>query len=459
MKTDNSFKICIVGLGPAGIGAALTFMNSNLASQVVCLDAGNSPDKRFCAVLLEKSDCKREKICSMVSGFGGCSFLGGGKISTFPAGTRLSSILGSEELSKKELSRALRLLRYYLPLQKPKTTPADIRTAKALFEKLGFDYRYYDSYLCSLEERHKAYQEIFLELKAAGTQLLVNTELVNIRPRKTGFELGVRQGERDVTFFAEHLVLGVGRLGRTMLRNLNTELNLGGKENHLDVGVRLEFPTSLFPDVNKYHNDLKLKYDNARTFCVCKYGKVAPYLLENMFFTDGYRSAKSDSGFTNLGITVRLQPSKRNRTILNGIKKRLLRLGDGRPVRQTLPDYLGVNSANCYSLKRLDNSISFWIEGDVNLCFPKPISTKIREAVYYFASRLLPGDRWGEVSVFAPEVEYGGLSFPVNSDFSIIPRMYLIGDCAGRFRGVLQAFCSGIICAETIRGDIHEKRL
>jgi len=192
MKTDNSFKICIVGLGPAGIGAALTFMNSNLASQVVCLDAGNSPDKRFCAVLLEKSDCKREKICSMVSGFGGCSFLGGGKISTFPAGTRLSSILGSEELSKKELSRALRLLRYYLPLQKPKTTPADIRTAKALFEKLGFDYRYYDSYLCSLEERHKAYQEIFLELKAAGTQLLVNTELVNIRPRKTGFDqLGV----------------------------------------------------------------------------------------------------------------------------------------------------------------------------------------------------------------------------------------------------------------------------
>jgi uncharacterized FAD-dependent dehydrogenase len=458
MKAGNSFKICIVGLGPAGIGAALTFMNSNLASYVVCLDAGNSTDKRFCEVLLKKSDCRREKTCQMISGFGGCSFLSGGKISAFPAGSRLKSILGSEDLAEKELSRALRLLSNYLPLQKPNITPEDTRTAKELFEKLGFEYKYYDSFLCSIEKLHKAYQEMFSDLEAAGTRLLLNTEVIGIYPKKTGFELVARQGERIVTFFAEHLVLGVGRLGRTMLRNLNTKLNLAGKENHLDVGVRLEFPTNLFPDITKFHNDLKLIYDNARTFCVCKDGKIAPYLLEDVFFTDGYSSTQSASGFTNVGITLRLQPSKRNRIILDGIKKILLTLGDGRPVRQALPNYLGICSANCNSHKHIDSSISFWILGDVNLCFPQPISTKIREAVYYFASRLLPYDRWGEVSVFAPEVEFGGLTFPVKSDFSIISRMYLIGDCTGRFRGVLQAFCSGIICAENISGDIYEKR-
>jgi len=458
MKADNSFKVCIVGLGPAGIGAALTFMNSNLSPYVVCLDEGNSVDRRFCDILFKKGDCRGERTCQVISGFGGCSFLGGGKISAFPAGSRLGSILGSEDIAEKELSRALCLLGNYLPLLKPNITTEDIRTAKELFEKLGFEYRYYDSFVCDVEELHKAYEEIFLDLEAAGTRLLLNTELIGIHPKETGFEVVARQGESTITFLAEHLALGIGRLGRNMLRNLNTELNLAGKENHLDVGVRLEFPTDLFPDITKFHNDLKLIYGNARTFCVCKDGKIAIYLLEDMFFTDGYCSTKSASGFTNLGITVRLQPSKRNSAILNGIKKRLLKLGDGRPVHQALPDYLGISSPDCDSHKHIESSISFWVPGEVNLCFPQPISTKIREAVYYFTSRLLPRDRWGEVSVFAPEVEFGGLSFPVESDFSVIPRLYLIGDCTGRFRGVLQAFCSGIICAENISRDIYENK-
>ena len=63
------------------------------------------------------------------------------------------------------------------------------------------------------------------------------------------------------------------------------------------------------------------------------------------------------------------------------------------------------------------------------------------------------------MNIFAPEVDYNGLSFPVNSDFSIIPRLYLIGDCTGRFRGILQAFCSGSICAESIIDGENETSL
>lgn len=249
------------------------------------------------------------------------------------------------------------------------------------------------------------------------------------------------------------MVLGVGRLCRSFLKSLNSKLNLGGKENHLDIGVRLEFLTDLYPAINKYHNDLKLLFNDARTFCVSKGGKIALYLLEGVYFTEGYYNPNHKSGFTNLGILIRLKPSKQNEVILDEIKKRSLHISNGKPGCQRLSDYLGIYAKNLNSARQLDSSISFWVQKDVSQYFPQPISIKIKDAVRFFASKLLPKDRWDEVSVFAPEIGYGSLFFPINSDFSIIPRMYLIGDCTGRFRGILQAFCSGIICAESIIGD------
>jgi uncharacterized FAD-dependent dehydrogenase len=455
---DHTSQVCIVGLGPSGIGAALTFVESNVPTPVLCLDAGDYPGIRSCSIL-QGGSCTKEEPCQMISGFGGCSLLGGGKISTFPAGSRLASVLGSKELTERRLSEALALISNYLPLQKPDITANDIKNAKGLFARLGFTYRYYDAYLCEQEELRKGYQEILSQLNSAGMSLLLNTKLTQIDPKENGFKLVAKQDEQTITIFTKHLVLGVGRLGRSFLKFLNTRLGLNGKENQLDVGVRLEFPTDLYPQATRYHNDLKILFEDARTFCVCENGKVAPYFLEDVFFTEGHLNPKFRSGFTNAGIMIRLKPSKQNEAILNEIKKRTLHIGNGKPVCQRLPDYLSVGTKdyNHKSPTSFRSSISFWVQGNVNQCFPYSISTRIKEAVYYFAYRLLPQNRWGEVNVFAPEVGYGGLSFPINSDFSIIPGMYLVGDCTGKFRGILQAFCSGMACAESIIGIENER--
>ena len=449
-------KVCIVGLGTAGIGAALTFLDSDLATDVLCLDAGKHLNDRSCSILQNRI-CRKEKPCQIVSGTGGCSLFGS-KISVFPAGGGLADILGSKELAQRKLSQAFSLLNNYLSLQKPNVTQSKRKSAKELFWKMGFKYKYYDAYLYNQEELQKSYQKIFLQLKSAGMLLLLNTKLIQIDSNEDGFELvAIRNGQK-IAISTKYLVLGIGRLGRSLLESLNIKLSLGGKENQLDVGVRLEFPTDLYSDINKYHNDLKLLFNDARTFCVCKNGKIAPYFLEGVYFTEGYYNPMCRSGLTNLGILIRLKPSPQNKLIFDEIKKRALKISDGKPCAQRLPDYLGICVKTHKFSKSFDSSI-FGIQTDVNQYFPQPISAKIKKAVHYFASRLLPSDRWDEVIVFAPEVDYGGLFFPVNSDFSIIPRMYLIGDCTGRFRGILQAFCSGIVCAESIIGDENEKNL
>jgi|GEM_PF-1771379 len=457
-KRSNCYntKVCIVGLGPAGIGAALTFLDTNLASDAMCLDAGNPSNDRVCSILQNRT-CKKEEPCQIMSGIGGCSLFGG-KISTLPAGSGFVSVLGSKDLAQKKLLQAFNMLNKYLHLQKPNITQSEQETAKELYEKMGFEYKYYDAYLYNQEELREVYHNVLLQLNSVGTTLLLNTKVIQIEYEENGFKLMAIRNGRKITIFTSYLVLGVGRLGHSFLKSLNSKFNLRGKENHIDIGVRIEFPTELQPGITKYHNDLKLLFDNARTFCVCKNGKIAPYFFEGMFFTEGYYNPVCESGLTNLGILLRLEPSKQNEIIVDDIKKKLLLLSGGKPVRQNLSDYLG-GSRNCKSSKHFDYSISFWVQGDVNQCFPYFISTKIKEAVHHFTTRFLPRERWDEVSVFAPEVGYRSLAFPVNSDFLITPRMYLIGDCTGRFRGILQAFCSGVVCAESIIGDEDEKNL
>ena len=458
INETHTTKVCIVGLGPAGIGSALTFLDSNLASDILCIDAGNLFNDRSCSVLQGKS-CDKEKHCQIVSGLGGCSLFGG-KLSLFPAGSGFVDILCSRKLAQREIQDALKLLSRCLSLEDPKLSENTTKRAEQFWEQLGFKYKYYNLYLYDQIELRKAFHNILLDLKSTGAKLLERTSLIDIKSKERGFIILAKHASgEDIIIHARYLVLGIGRAGTSLLRSLNSKLNLNGKENHLEVGIRIEFPTKLYPDIDKYHKDLKLFFDDARTYCLCKNGKIALYNLEGMCFTEGYYNPKISSGLTNIGILLRLKPSPQNEKIVYEIKKRVLKVTRGKPGVQRLTEYLGINTDTNKISTSFNASISYWEKVDINELFPSPLSEKIKNAIYYFVSIILPKDHWGDVIVFAPEVHYTGLSFPMNPDFSIIPGMYLIGECTGKFRGVLQAFASGRICAKSIIGEENGKKI
>jgi uncharacterized FAD-dependent dehydrogenase len=285
---------------------------------------------------------------------------------------------------------------------------------------------------------------------------LLNTKLINVDQVKRGFRVKVKQDGKELTILTEYLILGLGRSGESILELMNTHLDLGGKGGQLDVGVRLEFPTHLFPPVAWYHGDLKLLFKNARTFCVCKDGSMAPYVIDGVFFADGHFAPGNSSGLTNLGIIKRYKPSNRNKILLQDIRERSIRQRSGKLVCERLTGYLD-NTATVVKTNTSERtSDSFWVWGDVKSAFPASIATEIREAVMYFAQRLLPRQHWDRVKVFAPEVEYTGISFPVKPNFSIRPGLHIIGDCVGEFRGIAQAFCSGVICAKSLIGNVYD---
>ncbi|MHB8118226.1 MAG: hypothetical protein ACYDHX_05815 [Methanothrix sp.] len=453
MEYINKTDICIVGLGPSGLGAALTIAKSNLGLDLLCMEIGGHQLDKVCS-LLKNGICTKDKPCKMISGVGGCSSLSGGKMGIFPAGIELENIFGSRDLAEKKLAQAFSLINKYISLIKPIINKNEIERACNEFKELGFEYKYYDSYLFSPREMQMAYREMIFELESSGTKFLMNTQLLDIDFRDNKFVLSaVGIDGKSITIVSKYLVLGLGRSGRDFLRLINDKFYLGANNNFLEVGVRLEFPTSIWPDINKNHNDLKLLFNNARTFCVCKDGKIAPYCINDIHFTEGFFDPEYVSGLTNLGIMIRLEPSEENQTIVDQIRNNLIITSDGMPIGQKLTDYLSIESDNSNEVK---NSFSYWKPGNINKIYPPVVSLKVREAIDYFASKLIPEEDLNKIYLFAPEIDYGGLSLPLNSDFSIRFRMYLIGDCTGKFRGILPAFCSGIVCAESIIGGLND---
>jgi len=448
----NFFEICIVGLGPAGIGAAYRLSKSNLAKNVLCIESGERAIKKHCQILYGRC-CEFESPCQMISGVGGCSLLASGKISGYPAGGGLVSILGSPELAKMKLNKSMELLKELVPLQDAIVSP-DQTAAERSFRDLGFSYRFYP--ICNVRQDQlvEGCETFFSDAKAAGMSILLNTEVTKIEVKNQLFMLTATCHKKRIAIHARKIVVAVGRLGQKLMRPVSRIPRSCSEVYHLDVGVRLEFPTEVFPEIDKYHKDLKLVFDGARTFCVCKNGIVAPYKYGDIFLLEGYYNPERKSGLTNLSIMVRFAPSKQNIRTFNKVRRMVKKVGGGKPVRQILSNYLGnkrnfaQNPGNCAS------SNSFWVWGNVDQCFPPKVAKRVNLAVGHFATRLLPKSAWQETSVFAPEADCR-LIPPINTGFRLMPGLYLAGDCTGRFRGILQAFCSGVECADGIIGEFN----
>lgn len=452
----NQSDVCIIGLGPAGLGAALTLMKADLKLNVVCIDAGDIIENRTCNIL-DGGQCDEKYPCSMVSGIGGAFLLGGHKFSTLPAGSSLIKILHSEAVAQEKMKEAFDVLSNYISLHHPKVNNEDMDTITKEFAKKGFEFRYYDSFLSSSIGLRTGFDKILEDMSQAGISILPNTCLTDLRIKNDHFSINLNKSNKNYNLKTKYLILGMGRWGEDVIRKLWEEEGLNGETNNLEVGVRLEFPTEIIPEIDRLHNDLKLLYKNLRSFCVCKDGRIAPYYKDGIISLDGFSDSEVKSGYTNLAINLRLTSSQLNEEYYRTIKNNILKISKGLPIIQILPYYMQ-NIAGLNENKDISTTMPIAITGNINEIYPDPISTELRNGVIKFVDVLFEKQDWDKIAVLAPSLEYTWPKFCINPDFSIKPQLYLIGDCTGQFRGGLQAFCSGLISAESIISEVRGKK-
>jgi uncharacterized FAD-dependent dehydrogenase len=166
-------------------------------------------------------------------------------------------------------------------------------------------------------------------------------------------------------------------------------------------------------------------------------------------FTEGHYDLKEKTGFTNLAILTRLKSSYKNKETCDYIKQKCKKISSGKIINQNLNEYLGIDGNRIVN----DKTYTKFINGNINECFPSELSAEIRESVEYFISQFVDKAEWEKIEVFAPEINNEGLCFELKNDFSVIENVHIIGECTGKFRGILQSFCSGLICAEMTIDD------
>lgn len=381
--------------------------------------------------------------------------MSGGKISAFPAGRAMSEIIGSEAGARERLEKGFDLFHEFVPLISPSASQEARVHATQQYLHKGFVFRYYDAYLYHQTDLVTGYGRMLAELNLSGVPVHLDTLVTKVEATEHGYRISGSSRSGPVEFFSRQIVLAVGRYGSELVQRMDSVFHLGGQPNRCDVGVRLEFPSAAWPDIDDCHNDLKLHFGEARTFCVCKDGYLAPYRHGDIFLLEGHSEPEGSSGFTNLAVTLR-QPSNAGTVqpaLLPDVRQRLLAQTCGKPVRQRLADFLAGRPSQPRAKGRVGEpaSISYWDWGSASACFPGEVARAIRDAVNYLTARLIPEDAHSSVYVFAPEMDYYWPRLPVGHDFgSQKAGLYLVGDCSGQFRGILQAFSSGHACAESI---------
>jgi uncharacterized FAD-dependent dehydrogenase len=326
-------------------------------------------------------------------------------------------------------------------LKRPNIQYLDISNAKRYYSKLGYEFKYYDSYLCNIDNLRKGFT--FLTQKIKYTDVYLNTSVIAIKKENSGYELRMRNKDGDSSISCRKIVFATGRSGIDLLNKSNIDLALGGEPNHLELGIRLEFPSNIFEGIDKYHKDLKLIRNNIRTFCVSKQGKLSPYFCNGLYIVDGFFDISVPTGFTNLALMFRIEKNKTNTAIFESVRDKMIKHYNLIPIVQDYLSFRNRKSEVC--LEEISSSISFLTKGTIFNIYPTEISNALVEETSHFVESFINKDDFNKVNVIAPALEYFWLDFPIRKDFSVNESIYFIGDCSGKYRGILQAFVAGSI--------------
>jgi len=473
---DIRYDILIIGCGPAGISAATILNKKKKKIRIALIDVGDHYKNRYCFVDHGKKCANCQPCCKVVSGYGGSVHYGDSiKLSKFPAGKHLISLLGKDRANKymnivlNSFWDGGKCKNFILP----KTECLPFKNVKC-----------YPIATLNTQEVKTFLRTTYKNLeKAKNVDLFLNTEVISIQhmKRNNNFEiLCIVNNKNQIQLSANKIIFAGGRHGLNWWKKTINSLGIKHEPGIPSFGLRFEGPKELFRKAGEIHPDLKLsfykKQYKIKTFCFCggtgggriKTINYGPFNLLDGHIVTG-RNYKGHPGNFALMIKNELPKKKydmkkRTDEIISKYKT-LNPLNAGKPVFQLYKDFRR-NTATPFSIDRLESQLEFIpsirdIEpSNLASLFRKKehsyfceIFENIFQGLYFLSSlpknlqyqnkildyMLVIGiemeDCWDRI-ILTPKME------------TSVKNIYVAGDATGVAQGILQAMISGVAVAE-----------
>jgi uncharacterized FAD-dependent dehydrogenase len=420
---SEKYDLVIVGTGPAGLGAAFTFIEASPKASVLLIDSSSTSTGGLC------NDCKMNF--------------------TFPIGFPLEHWdQGTADSMLEKVSAHL----------KPRILPKkNLRMYAHRAEKLGVQ-------LLEVRQSHlgtdggvNLVHDLTADLRAMGATLSLGETVVDVRPT----DRVVVTDRREIGY--EALVLAPGRRGFAFLQTLMDRLEVPYVDNVVDIGLRLETKAQGYPIVEDYYDPKFLFPQKVRTFCtnsgkafVVK-EKYKGRTGRDYFSVNGHAFSERgrESGLVNFAMlkTVRFtEPLASGQEFAEMLGQQAMLMGGGQPLMQRVGDFrLGKRSkAESFTgdLYDFEPTLAACTPGDIALAMPAKILRAIWKSMKLLDT-IIPGVLHPSTIMYYPEIKlYGNRPRFIDASFQARPGIWMIGDGAGTSRGITAAWASGIRAAE-----------
>ena len=425
-------------MGPAGIGMAMSLGSFGKSSNTVCFERGSHINSTDC-YLPTDINCTCTKTCNIISGIGGASTLSNGKLSNYPAGSGLLDFFDSEQQLRELLDNTIHDMENYISINRVEIDTTTISAAESYFKEKGIIYKYYDVYEFNGNDYKEYVQNIVQKLKQEGLSLYENAEITSISRDTIAncFCVKAKTMTGEECYYIHNLILATGALD--IENNISTAI-LEDISHSFEIGVRIEAPSNAFGNILLSHGDLKLKAHNGRTYCVTQHGSVISYRTGGLHFLEGSCDPTMFTDYSNLAVLIKTDELKQVADFINIFHKKY----NGIPIKQRYVDYI----CQKVSPGKTECSLTGALCGNINDLLPHSINTCIRQFIDDVIIDAM-GVSSNAITILAPELKIVN-RLELDSDFKYNTNLYIIGAATGRFRGILQAMCSGIRCGQLI---------
>ena len=448
----KNYDVIIIGAGPSGIFCAYELKRLAPETKVLMIEKGRSIEARQCPKRKTKV-CVGCKPCSITTGFAGAGAFSDGKLSLSPdVGGTLPEILGYDKATELIHEADEIYLKFGADKKvygiEDEQAITDIRTKaiRANLKLIECPIRHLGT-----EEGYKIYTRLQHHLEEVGVEIQFMTMVNDIL-----VEDGVAKGvvtDKGETFYADHIVSGVGREGSEWFSKICKEHDIQTKNGTVDVGVRVEVRDEIMKELNEKLYEAKLVYytptfdDKVRVFCTNPSGEVATEYYENgLAVVNGhaYKSKDMKTNNTNFALLVSknfTEPFKspieygkhiaQLGNMLSDGKILLQRYGDFRRGRRTTEERLMRNN--------ITPTLKDAVPGDLSLVFPHRIMVAIDEMIQAL-DKVTPGIASDETLLYGVEVKFYSNKVLVDDKFETnIKGLRAMGDGASITRGLQQA--------------------